>query len=150
MLKALFPILLLVAAFPGDLRAALGEPADSIEADRSSLRGIKRKSATSSLYTVHEIQSGTVSVREYVSAAGTVFGIAWSGMVHPDLGALLGSYKTEYQDGLKRTPRKKGRRQHTVRGERVVVEKWGHMRNLQGRAYDPALLPAGVKADEIK
>ena len=34
--------------------------------------------------------------------------------------------------------------------DRVVVEKWGHMRNLQGRAYAPALLPPGVSSDEIR
>jgi len=37
-----------------------------------------------------------------------------------------------------------------VRTDRVVVEKWGNMRNLQGRAYAPALIPPGVSIDEIK
>jgi hypothetical protein len=133
-----------------DAWAVLGEQAISIEADRNRLGGVKRQSLTSNLYSVHEIQSGGVTVREYVSSSGLVFGLAWNGRVHPELGALLGSYKAEYQDGLKASPRKKGQRAHAVRGARVVVEKWGHMRNLKGRAYDPALLPAGVKADEIK
>ena len=42
-----------------------------------------------------------------------------------------------------------GRHFRAVRGQRVVVERWGHMRSLHGRAYDPALFPAGVKIDEI-
>jgi nitroreductase len=114
------------------------------------LVAMHEKYGSRNLYSVHEIQSGGVTVREYVSSSGLVFGLAWNGRVHPELGALLGSYKAEYQDGLKASPRKKGQRAHAVRGARVVVEKWGHMRNLKGRAYDPALLPAGVKADEIK
>jgi len=47
--------------------------------------------------------------------------------------------------------RKPGLRRHfVVRTDRVVVEKWGHVRNLQGRAYPPALIPLGVSVDEIK
>jgi hypothetical protein len=46
--------------------------------------------------------------------------------------------------------RQPGRRHVTVKTDGVVVEKWGHMRNLQGRAYAPALIPQGVSVDEIK
>jgi hypothetical protein len=46
--------------------------------------------------------------------------------------------------------RQPGRRHVTVKTDSVVVEKWGHMRNLQGRAYAPALIPKGVNVDEIK
>ena len=48
------------------------------------------------------------------------------------------------------SPREPGRRNQKVETNRIVVEKWGHMRNLQGRAYVPALIPAGVSIDEIK
>jgi hypothetical protein len=37
-----------------------------------------------------------------------------------------------------------------LKANNVVVEKWGHMRNLQGRAYAPALMPQGVSVDEIR
>jgi hypothetical protein len=64
---------------------------------------------------------------------------------------LLGEYAVEYEEALKQMPRKKtGKRAEVVKTERVVVEKWGHMRNLQGRAYAPALIPSGVSLDEIK
>lgn len=84
-------------------------------------------------YTVHEIESDASSVREYMAPSGVVFGIAWNGLIHPDLTPLLGSYAVEYRAALKQTPRKPGRRRHQVKSERVIVEKWGHMRNLQGR-----------------
>jgi len=45
---------------------------------------------------------------------------------------------------------KPGRRHVQVKTDGVVVEKWGHMRNMQGRAYAPALIPKGVNVDEIK
>ena len=74
---------------------------------------------------------------------------ATGGLV-PDLTLLLGSYTGEYQAAVKQTPRKHGRRFSQVRTDRIVVEKWGHMRNLQGRAYAPELIPSGVSIDEIK
>ena len=89
-------------------------------------------------------------MREYVSPSGVVFGIAWSGLVPPDLTQLLGSYAPEYQEALQQTPRQKGSRHLRVETPGVIVEKWGHMRNLQGRAYAPALIPPGVSVDEIK
>jgi hypothetical protein len=60
----------------------------------------------------------------------------------------LGSYASEYQAALKKVQRKPGsKRRQVVKTDRVVVEKWGHMRNLQGRAYAPALLPSGLSSD---
>jgi hypothetical protein len=130
--------------------ATLGEHADSAESDRKVLSAVRRTTTTHPGYTVQEFKSDANVVREYVSPSGVVFGIAWNGVSHPDLAPLLGSYADEYRQALRQTPRKPGRRSLQVKGDRVVVEKWGHMRNLQGRAYDPALIPSGVSVDEIK
>ncbi|MBF0539787.1 MAG: DUF2844 domain-containing protein, partial [Nitrospirae bacterium] len=89
-------------------------------------------------------------VREYISPAGIVFGIAWNGLSHPDLKQLLGCYSGEYEKTLQQTPRKHGIRRIQIKTDRTVVEKWGHMRNLKGRAYVPDLIPSGVNIDEIK
>ena len=43
-----------------------------------------------------------------------------------------------------------GHRRLYIRTDRVVVEKWGQMRALQGRAYLPAMIPPGVSLEEIK
>ena len=128
----------------------LGESEDSISSDEKSLSAIRGSSLNRNGYTVHEIQSGSTTVREYVSPTGVVFGIAWNGRSHPDLTPLLGSYAGDYIEAQRNTPRTPGRRAYTVKTDRVVVEKWGHMRNLQGRAYAPALIPPGVSVDEIK
>jgi hypothetical protein len=140
-----------VLAAAQQAQAGLGESADSVASDRKALSAVQRASTVHNGYTVQEFASDATAVREYVSPSGIVFGIAWNGLTYPDLTPLLGSYAGEYQEALQQTPRKPGlRRHHAVRTDRVVVEKWGHMRNLQGRAYAPALIPPGVSIDEIK
>jgi hypothetical protein len=131
-------------------QATLGESADSITLDRKALSAVQRTAAIRNGYTIHEIASGSTAVREYVSPTGIVFGIAWNGLIHPDLTQLLGTYASEYREALLQTRRQPGRRRLQVKTNRVVVEKWGHMRNLQGRAYAPDLIPPGVNIDEIK
>jgi hypothetical protein len=137
------------AAVP-QVQATLGESVDSIASDRKALSSVRGITTISPGYTVHEVRSDTTSTREYVSPSGIVFGIAWNGLTHPDLTPLLGSYHHEYQKALSQIPRRPGHRHVQVKTERVVVEKWGHMRNRQGRAYAPALIPQGVSVDEIK
>lgn len=131
-------------------QATLGESADSIESDRNALSAVRRATTVRNGYTVHEIISGSTAVREYVSPSGIVFGIAWNGLIHPNLTQILGAYAGEYEEALRQTRRKYGRRRLQVKTNRLVVEKWGHMRNLQGRAYIPALIPPGVSVDEIR
>ena len=130
--------------------AALGESTDSVKSDREALSAVRSAITVRNGYTVHEIESDSTTVREYISPSGIVFAIAWNGLVHPDLTHLLGSYASEYQRALKQTPRQPDRRRLRVKTDGLVVEKWGHMRNLQGRAYVPALIPLGVSVDEIE
>ncbi len=144
-------ILILVFLLPATQTfAALGESVDTIESDREHLTAVRGAMTAHRDYTVHEIKTDSTVVREYVSPAGIIFAIAWNGLVHPDLTELLGSYAGEYQDALRQTPRKQGRRQLQVRTNRVVVQKWGHIRDLKGRAYAPDLIPPGVSIDAIK
>lgn len=131
-------------------QAALGESVDSVASDRKALSAVQRATTNRNGYSVRELASAANVVREYISPAGIIFAVAWNGLTHPDLTHLLGSYAAEFREALRNTPRKEGRRSHQVRANRVVVEKWGHMRNLRGRAYLPALIPPGVSVDEIK
>ncbi len=147
-----FGLVLSVAIFATAHRvqATLGESADSIASDREGLSAVPGAIMVRNGYTVQEIESDSTLVREYVSPSGIVFAIAWNGLVHPDLTKLLGSYAGEYERALQQTPREWDRRRLVVKTNRVVVEKWGHMRNLQGRAYVPALIPPEVSVDEIE
>src|SRR5215831_7981724 len=71
--------------------AVLGGSVTTVLDDQVHMRGSMRVT-TAAKYTVHEIKapSDTV-VREFVSPAGTVFGVAWSGPATPDLRTVLGS-----------------------------------------------------------
>ena len=130
--------------------AALGGRTDTITVDRKALQAVHRTTTTHKGYTVEEVVSDATAVREYVSPSGVVFGIAWNGYVHPDLTQLLGSYWSEYSASQQKAARIFGRKRQHLATDNIVVEKWGHMRNLQGRAYVPSLVPAGVSIDEIK
>ena len=145
-------MLLLAAALgaAAPARASLGGKADSVEADRKALSAARRATVARAGYTVEEVDTGAVRVREYVSPSGVVFAVAWNGLAHPDLDTLLGSYAAAFRQADRQVPRTPGRRSRAVRTPRLVVERWGHMRDWQGRAYDPALLPAGVSVDEIR
>jgi hypothetical protein len=152
-IHSIFLVLVLLAAFftnTSRALATLGESTDSVKSDREALSAVRSSITVRNGYTVHEIESDSTIVREYVSPSGVVFAIAWNGLVHPDLKQLLGSYAGEYYNALQQTPRQPDRRRLRVKSAEVVVEKWGHMRNLQGRAYLPALIPPGVSIDEIE
>lgn len=131
-------------------QCALGKGSDSITSDIKTLGAVK-KAATSRIgYTVHELESDSGRVREYLSSGGVVFAVAWDGFAPPDLTKLLGEYDGEYRTALATTVRKRGVRRQQVVSDRLVVQRWGHMRNLRGRAYVPELMPAGVTSDDIK
>lgn len=130
--------------------AALGGNADTVGADRRAFSASHRATTSHGAYTVEEMAYSSTFVREYITSAGIVFGVAWNGYVHPDLEQLLGPYALEYSKTVQNTPRTHGlRRQHIVT-DNTVVEKWGHMRDLHGRAYVPGLVPSGVSVDEIR
>jgi len=139
-----------ICASAGKVCAALGGSADSVETDRKVLSAAPAAITVRNGYTVHEVKSDANTVREYISASGVVFAIGWNGLAPPDLEPLLGTYADEYRQALRKTARKPGQRHLQVKADRVVVEQWGHMRNLQGRAFVPALIPPGVSNDEIR
>ena len=150
-----FPFLLCLVLLTGSLlpprqaQATLGEGAASVTRDRNALSAAKKATTSQANYTVQEVASAATTVREYLSLSGVVFAVAWNGMVHPDLTTLLGSYAGEYRDAKRRSQRQHGQKRSRVEANRVIVETWGHMRNLRGRAYLPALLPEGVSINEI-
>ena len=135
---------------PLPTQATLGEKADSVATDRKALSAVHRAATVHDGYSVIEFASNAGKVREYLSTDGIVFGIAWDGRLHPDLSQLLGSYAKDYETVLQRTPRQHGVKRQKLATDAIVVEKWGHMRGLRGRAYAPALLPVGVGADAIE
>jgi len=129
--------------------ATLGKSVDSVQTDQSQMQASRRMLNAPTGYTVHEIQlpSGT-TVREYVTAGGTVFGVGWQGPFMPDLRQLLGDYFPQYIDAAALKQSRHG--PMTVAQPGLVVRSYGHMRAFMGHAYLPALLPQGVSVDDIR
>ena len=147
-MRNLFILLSILAAVVLPAGATLGGSAESVVTDQSKLHA-KRAVVERRDYTVHEItgDDGTV-IREYVTPAGKVFGVSWSGPTIPDLSQLLGAYNTEFQNTLRS---KGGRRKNAVvRNSDLVVESTGHTRAFHGRAYLNSMLPSGVTEEVVQ
>ena len=143
----------LLLALPLPAMAVLGDNAASVLTDQARMKGTLR-SVDNGTYVMHEITSATGTVvREFVSPAGVVFGVAWEGQFPPDLQQLLGPYYQQAQRAEQAaTPKQQPRR----RGAPVVIEspglvlyETGHMRSFHGQAYIPQLVPQGVQVSEI-
>ncbi len=141
----------LLLALPLPALAVLGDNAASVLTDQAHLKGTLR-SVDNRAYVMHEIASptGTV-VREFVSPAGAVFGVAWEGQFPPDLQQLLGPYYQQAQQAAL-PAQQPGRRGAPVVIEApgLVLYEMGHMRSFHGQAYIPQLMPEGVQADDIR
>ncbi len=131
-------------------RAALGGDAVSVAADEAHLHG----NATAELRQQYDVQEITndagMRVREFLDRAGNVFAVSWSGPVLPDLQRLLGAYFTQYTAALAALSHPGLHRSVRVSTPEFVAESAGHLRAYAGRAYLPALVPAGVFAAELR
>jgi hypothetical protein len=152
--------LLFVGASPHAALAALGGNADSVAADAAifeanGVRHTSRSALNAPAVTAYNVEqmttpSGT-AVKEYVGTDGRVFAVTWRGRRPPDLATLLGAYFTQYQHAANAGGlTAHGLHHASVRGSEVVVETAGHMRDMWGRAFLPAMLPSGVEQSEIQ
>ncbi len=132
-------------------QAALGGDAASIQADQIHMQGSRRMIAAQS-FTVHEIQAATGTVvREYVSADGKVFAVAWQGPWLPDMRQILGGYFEQYRVAVQsQSGTRMGRRPIMIDEPGLVVQIGGRIRALAGRAYVPEMLPSGVRVEDIQ
>jgi hypothetical protein len=128
--------------------AALGDNAASVLTDQARMKGTLR-STDLKTYVMHEITApaGNV-VREYVSPAGAVFGVAWEGQFPPNFQQLLGPYYQQAQQATSQQPRPR-RAPIAIETPGLVFQQTGHPRSFHGVAYIPQLLPSGVQASDI-
>lgn len=151
-LISFFGVVLAVFATPSP--AALGQAPSRLVAS-SPASGARMlaivPTARAGSYTVQETQleNGT-AVREYATAAGLVFAVAWQGPVLPDLDVLLGGYFNAFKLETERG-RLLGKRGAPVDMARdgLVVRSNGRMRNFFGHAYAIDLIPAGVVIKDL-
>lgn len=143
--------LLAALAVPRPLSAALGGDVTTVEADRAKMQATLQ-TTSKDLYSVHEMRAANnVTVREFVSPAGKVFGVAWQGPTRPDLQQLLGSYFSTFtQAAQTQKTQRPGHGPLSISQAGLVVQMGGHPRAFVGRAYVPQMMPAGVRAEEIQ
>lgn len=136
--------------------AALGGTEASVVSDSLAFHGAVREAAQRDGYTIHEIAApnGPPNTRivEYTLPDGTVFAVVWQGISQPDLSVLLGSYFNEYKSAAlpSKSRLQRGRGLRSIRTEHIVVEKFGHMRDLRGIAYLPEQLPEGFRLEALQ
>jgi hypothetical protein len=132
--------------------ANLGGSFESVSADRTALKGVLR-STEMTQYDVHEIDFGSTVVREYVARSGTVFAVTWHGPTPPNLQQLFGSnYFARFHNAAAAAAQDhpSSHRQFSLNQSDFVVQSAGHMRSFVGRAYLPALMPAGLSASDLQ
>ncbi|QBQ96331.1 DUF2844 domain-containing protein [Paraburkholderia pallida] len=141
-------------SLPNTAIGAAGQGAASTvmrQAAQASQSASASASGGAAAYTVKQttLANGT-AVREYVSQAGTVFGVAWNGPQPPDLSALLGSYFPQYVAGVEANRARGVRGIGAIDNSGLVVHAGGHMGAFSGQAWLPQALPAGVSTSDIQ
>jgi Protein of unknown function (DUF2844) len=130
-------------------QAGLGEGADSISRDRIALRANAEVVTPLAAYDLHEITTDDGSrVREYVSRAGTVFGVAWSGRTKPDLSALLAAHYADYLKAA--SSNHLNHKVLSISNDDFAMRIMKLPRGFTGSAHVPALLPSGTSAQDIR
>jgi hypothetical protein len=136
---------------PGHLSASLGGDVTSVENDRAKMEASLQRTSTAR-YAVHEMHApNNLVVREYVSPAGNVFGVAWQGPSRPDLRQVLGTYFDSFNKAAQgRKSQRAARGPVVMEQDGMVIEMGGHARSFYGRAYVPQSVPSGVQLEEIR
>jgi hypothetical protein len=144
-------IALIAVALAVPASASLGGDMTTVQADQMHMQGTLRSTNTQT-FTVHEIQAPNgVAVREFVSPAGKVFGVAWQGPAHPDLRQVLGTYFDQFTQAVQaEKARHPGHGPLMIQMSGLVVQLGGHRRAFVGRVYVPQMMPTGVRAEEIR
>jgi hypothetical protein len=153
---ALAAVLLVALSTPAF--AVLGDNAASVLTDQARMKGTLR-SVDNQTYVMHEITGSTgAKLREYVSPAGQVFGIAWDGQFPPNFDQVLGPYYQQLQQAIaeqKTADEASGQAPHRrgpayINTPGLVLVQTGHMHSYHGQAYIPQLIPQGVAASNIR
>ena len=128
----------------------LGGDVSSVEMDRVHANASLRVSQGQN-YTVHELRSATGTVvREYATASGKVFAVAWRGPFLPDMKQLMGSYFEQFQKAAQGQNRRGGHGPLIIEQPGLVIELGGHMRSFAGRAYLTDEMPRDVQNGDIR
>ncbi len=137
----------------GSAHAVLGGDLSTIADDHQRLKATRLQvapvTAPSSSHVI-TLADGS-SIREYTTAGGIVFAVAWSTRFKPDLTALLGQHATAYAAAASEAMKAPGiRRQVELRQGDLVVQSAGRLNAFVGKAWLRSLVPAGVDVDALR
>jgi hypothetical protein len=139
-----------LAAFSAPSSAALGGDVASVRTDTAQFGG-QLVSTEFAAYTQHNIATGPDAVvHEYLSRAGKVFAVTWSGPLPPNLQQLFGDYFETYHSAAIAQSHPGGHRHVNIVQPDFVVQALGRLRAFRGAAYVPSLVPAGVNVADLQ
>ena len=138
--------------------ATLGEGAASIHVNQMRLAGTRRQAAALGVLSAQGVQVHTLTqadgstVRQYVSADGRVYAVAWNTRYKPRLSELLGTHFSAYAQAGRRAMQQRPGVLHQARLQQgdLVVESAAHLNAFVGRAYLRSRLPAATAPDAIR
>lgn len=141
-------VALLLTAGAASAFAALGGAPSGPDRRVLSQTDVQAMSAAPYTDLKETLESGT-EVHQYVNDRGTVFAVSWSGPFLPDLKEMLGTHFATLVDQVKQHP---GgiRTQVRVQQEGVVIFSGGRPGAFEGRAWVPALVPAGFDTNAVR
>lgn len=148
------PVLLVAILFASVLAipvsASLGSDLSSVHRDAVHADGEIRVTSKAQ-YSIYELKISTgTRVREFISAEGLVFAVAWDGPFLPEFQQFLGSNFQKYTDALHvQKLRYFSRKPVLIRLNDLVFESSGHVGAFWGRAYIPQAVPPGVAITEL-
>jgi hypothetical protein len=129
--------------------AGLAQSADSVASDHDALHGTSLTTTSTRAMDIHEIalpENGRV--REYSTPGGQVFATTWSTRAPPDLRVLLAQRYGAYAAAA--TARHAGHHILQVTTPDLTIRLVTLPRRSTGTAIVPALVPAGVSAQDIQ
>lgn len=144
-------VIALVLSKTSAANATLGEKLTDLasEGKKTGLAPVAEKVQGS--YKQVDLQADNGTVRQFATTdTGQVFGIFWTGPLTNNITQLLGTYSSDLQNYDKTHPKRPGRIHYRkVDAGRVVFEFWDLRKKVEGRAYLPGQMPAGVTTDSI-
>ena len=130
-------------------RASLGESRASVAVDHRALHGTALTVSATQAYEVHEMTTADGGrIRQFVGPGGRVFAVTWSGRFQPDLQQLLAAHYAAYLAAAR--AHRGGHHLLSVSTPQLVLDVVQLPRGFAGSAHLPALLPAGVKPEELR
>ena len=144
------PVALLLSASAVTAFAALGSAPASLGPRVLSQANVQGSTAGGAYTDLKQTLATGTEVHEYLDGAGTVFAVSWSGPFLPDLKDVLGVHFQAMVDHVHQHPGGGARAQLRLQSKDVVIFSGGRPGAFEGRAWVPALLPAGFDTSAVR